>query len=142
MWLYKNKKIDNINKIPKTSFGFIYLITNLTNGKRYIGCKQLFTKRKRKFGKKELALITDKRLKKYEIVVKEGNWLIYTGSNKVLNADIKKGHKIKKEILGFSKSKLQITYLETKELFKNEVLESPLFYNDNILGKFYTNSIS
>ena len=142
MWNYKTKKIDNINKIPKDSFGIVYLITNLTNGRKYIGCKQLFTKRKRKFGKREIAALTDKRLKKYEIVIKESNWLTYTGSNKDLNNDIAKGHKIKKEILGFAKSKLQLTYMETKELFKNSVLESPLFYNDNILGKFYSNSVS
>jgi hypothetical protein len=142
MWDYKKKKIDNIKQIPKDCFGFVYLITNLTNDKKYIGCKQLFTKRKRKFGKRELAALTDKRLKKYELVIKEGNWLTYTGSNKLLNADIVKGHKIKKQILWYASSKLQLTYLETRELFSNTVLESPLFYNDNILGKFYTNSIS
>lgn len=142
MWIYKREKIDNINKIPKGSFGFVYLITNLTNGKKYLGCKQLFSKRKRNFGKKELAKLTDKRLKKYEIVVKESNWLNYTGSNKQLNEDIKKGDKIEKHILAFAKDKKNLTYLETKELFINNVLESSNFYNDNILGKFYKDSCS
>lgn len=142
MWLYKTEKIDNINNIPKGSFGFVYLITNLTNGKMYIGCKTLFSRRKRKFGKREIAAMTDKRLKKYEIVVKESNWLDYTGSNKQLNADIAKGHKIKKEILCFAVDKKNLTYLETKELFKNNVLETSQFYNDNILGKFYKDSAS
>ena len=79
----------------------------------------------------------DKRKKTYEYVVKESNWLDYTGSNKDLNEDIKKGHKIKKEILIFVKTKKQLTYYEVKEQFKNSVLESDDWYNGNILKRFY-----
>ena len=137
MWIYKRKTITTLADIPKESFGFVYLITNLTNGRKYLGCKQLFTKRKRRFGKREIAAMKDKRKKTYEYVVKESNWLDYTGSNKDLNEDIKKGHKIKKEILIFVKTKKQLTYYEVKEQFKNSVLESDDWYNGNILKRFY-----
>lgn len=137
MWIYKRKTITTLADIPKDSFGFVYLITNLTNGRKYLGCKQLFTKRKRRFGKREIAAMKDKRKKTYEYVVKESNWLDYTGSNKDLNEDIKKGHKIKKEILIFVKTKKQLTYYEVKEQFKNSVLESDDWYNGNILKRFY-----
>lgn len=137
MRIYKRKTITTLADIPKDSFGFVYLITNLTNGRKYIGCKQLFSKRKRKFGKREIAAMKDKRKKTYEYVVKESNWLDYTGSNKELNEDIKKGHQIKKEILIFVKTKKQLTYYEVKEQFKNSVLESGDWYNGNILKRFY-----
>lgn len=141
MWIYNGEKIDNIDKVPKDSFGFVYIITNLTNGKQYIGTKQLFFKRKRNFGKKEIEELKDKRLKKYEIITKESNWLTYTGSNSTLNNDIKKGHKIKKEILMFVNTKKQLTYYEVRALMCNNVLESNDYYNDNILGKFYGDSV-
>ena len=36
-------------------------------------------------------------------------------------------------------NKKHLTYLETKYLFQMEVLENPdKYYNDNILGKFFT----
>ena len=40
-----------------------------------------------------------------------------------------------KKVLQFNKKHL--TYLETKYLFKNQVLESEEYLNDNILGKFF-----
>ena len=137
MWIYKDKTIKSIEDVPSGTFGFIYKITNLTNGRKYIGCKQLFSKRKRKFGKREIAAMTDKRLKKYEYVEKESNWLEYTGSNHELNDDIKKGHLVEKEILIFVNTKKQLTYYEVKEQFKNAVLESDEWYNGNILKRFY-----
>lgn len=142
MWLYKGKKVNNTLQILKNSFGFVYLITNLDNGKKYIGCKQLFSRRKRKFGKREIAKMTDKRLKTYEYIVKESDWLSYTGSNKELNDDIRKGDRIKKEILQFVKTKKQLTYYEAKELFSNGVLEDDNWYNGNILKRFYARDLS
>ena len=136
-WKYKNTIIDGVDKMPKGVFGFIYEIAT-ENGKKYIGQKTLFTKRKRKFGKKESKLVTDKRKKLYEIVVKEGDWQTYTGSNKELNEDITKGMKYTKKILFFAYHKKQLGYIETRELFLNNVLDTDSnYYNSNILGKYY-----
>ena len=44
---------------------------------------------------------------------------------------------IKREILEVCFSKKHQTYTELKYLFKNDVLEDPLSFNDNLLGKFY-----
>jgi hypothetical protein len=135
-WLYKNKQIDDISQVPEGAMGFIYKITD-SNGRAYIGRKEMFSKRKKHFGKKKLAEITDKRKRTWEYVIKESNWLTYTGSNKELNENIKKGLVVTKEILIFANTKKQLTYYESKMLFCNEVIESDNFYNDNILGKFY-----
>ena len=41
-WIYENKEVLSKN-LPENAIGFIYLITNLTNNKKYIG-KKLLTK--------------------------------------------------------------------------------------------------
>ena len=43
----------------------------------------------------------------------------------------------KREILEFAFKKKHLTYLETKYLFTNNVLENNEYINDNILGKFF-----
>ena len=46
---------------------------------------------------------------------------------------------LKRQILEIGLNKKHLTYLETKYLFQMEVLENPdKYYNDNILGKFFT----
>ena len=136
-WTYKSNYITDISDVPEGAIGFVYLITTESN-KKYIGKKNLYTIRKRWFGKKEKALITDKRVKLYEMVKKESKWQSYTGSEKLLNEDIKNGIEFKKEILHFAFNKKQLSYLETKELFCCGVLESEDdFYNSNINGTYY-----
>ena len=128
--------ISGIKDIEPNCYGFIYKITNVDNGKIYIGRKTLMSRRKKNFGKKKLSEMTDKRLKTYEYIEKESDWLTYTGSNKTLNGDIKSGDKVIKEIIHFCKNKSEMTYFETKYQFIHSVLETDN-YNDNILGKFY-----
>ena len=137
MWIYNKQKINSIEQIDNSFYGFIYEIVNITNGKKYIGKKVLQFKRKKTFGKKKIESLQDKRLKKYEIVITESDWLSYTGSNKELNEDIAKGDKIEKYILCFAENARDLTYLETKYLFINEVLEKDIYYNGNILNKFF-----
>lgn len=117
--------------------GFIYEIS-LSNGKSYIGRKKFFSKRKKNFGKKKIATITDKRLKTYEYVVTESDWKTYTGSNKLLNEDLKNGVKmVNRTILQVCSTEKQMTYYETGFLFVKNALISEDYYNDNILGKFF-----
>ena len=132
-----NKIIASLEDMPEGVFGFCYLIQNHTKGKSYIGKKQVISITKKKFGKKKLAQMTDKRSKKYEMVLKESNWKDYTGSNKTLLEDVKNDDNITKIILEFGFSKWHLTYLEVKYQFKNDVLESDHWYNDNILSKFF-----
>jgi len=133
MWTYKGKQVL---EAPKDYFGFVYKITNLENGKTYIGKKQLYFRRKVKLGKKELAAITDKRSSKVKYVTKESDWKSYVGSCTELKKDIALGHNIKKEILMFCEDKSRLTYFETKCQFCEGVIEKET-YNDNINGKYY-----
>lgn len=136
MWKYSNNLVASIEDVPAGATGFIYEITDST-GKKYIGKKSLWSIRKKHFGKKKLATMTDKRLKTWEKIKKESDWLKYTGSNKELNRNIDNNLEITKEILIFAYSKKELTYLELKFLFSKGVLESDSYYNDNIQGKFF-----
>ena len=88
-------------------------------------------------GKKEIAALTDKRLKKYEIVKKESNWRVYSSSNSFVKYKIDKGYTYEKHILGVAFSKKHLTYLEAESLFYFKALENKDCLNDNILGKFF-----
>lgn len=142
-WIYNSILVTELSDMPENAIGFVYVITDI-NGKKYIGRKTLFSIRKRKFGKKESALITDKRKKLYEMVKKESNWKTYTGSNKDFNEEIENGLEIvKKEILHYGFAKKQISYLETKELFLREVLEPHTeYWNSNINGTYFRKDVN
>ncbi len=112
------------------NFGFVYLITNLKNGRQYIGRKYFWSNRKPR-GK-------SRRVKS------ESDWKKYYGSSDELNADRKEigNEYFRREILSLHKTKGQVNYEETKQLFLNNVLTEalddggPLYYNSNILGRY------
>ena len=140
MWLYKNKVVNKLENLPENTFGFIYKITNKTNGKFYIGKKQIMSQTNVKLGKKELEALPTQRGKKpsKKLVIKESNWVDYMGSNKFLLEDIKAlGEKnFLKEILVICTNKKLLTYWELATQCKYDVLQVNS-YNDNLLGKFY-----
>jgi hypothetical protein len=140
MWLYKNKVINKLEDLPEGTFGFIYKITNKTDGKFYIGKKQIMSQTNVKLGKKELEALPTQRGKKpsKKLVIKESNWVDYMGSNKFLLEDIKNlgEKKFIKEIIIICPNKKLLTYWELTIQCKYDVLQVNS-YNDNLLGKFY-----
>jgi len=143
MWLYNKQVISSIEDMPQGTFGFIYMTTHTSSGISYIGKKSLYHNVKRKLTKKELADMPVTRGRKVttEIVQKESDWKTYYGSAKPILEMLKEGEHddFTREIIQFVSSKKLLTYYECKYLFKYGVLEHPLeYFNDNILGKFYT----
>ena len=144
MWTYQLNKISSIKDVPKDAYGFIYLITilNKEHESLYIGKKILYNTIKRKMGKKDIALWRSQnsrgRVPKHKIVKKESDWLEYKGSHPVL---LEYKGPIEKEIWCFAKSKKELTYLEEHYQHINNVLENPLFLNENIGGKFFRNKL-
>ena len=112
-------------------FGFVYLITNLTNQRQYIGRKYFWSFRTPK-GKKRK-------------VKQESDWKKYYGSCPELKEDVKEFGKenFKREILSLHGTKGKTNYEETRQLFVNNVLSesldngNPKYYNSNILGRYY-----
>ena len=139
----KWKYWDVIN--PEDNFGFVYKITNLTDGRFYIGKKVFWNNKKHKLTKKQLAEQTGPgRKPTIEVIRTESDWKTYWGSNKQLLADIKALGEDHFEclILHVCKTKKQLTYYEMHYQCKFECLVSPsLSYNDNILGKFFSKDL-
>ena len=139
-WRYYGEEVTDISFFGDSVVGFVYLIV-ADNGKRYIGKKNLRTRRKRRFGKRETQALQDKRLKTWEWVVKESDWKTYTGSCKPLNEDIKNGVKVSREILALCISKKELSYEEAHYQFKYNVLRNKSFYNDNIQVKVFSRDL-
>ena len=140
MWLYKDKQINELTDMPEHSFGFIYEVTHVPTGRKYLGKKQLISVQNKPLGKKELAELTDKRSSKKKKVIKESDWKTYYGSNPEIKQLIKdkKQSEFTREIVMFVPSKKLLTYYENKFLFINEVIEPHTNYiNDNIEGRYF-----
>jgi hypothetical protein len=138
-WIYNGSYITELSDMPEGTIGFIYKITNGKTGQYYIGKKNVASIRKRNFGKKEIAALTDKRMKRYEMITKESDWKTYRSSNKIVQDWFKDSDndQLELRILRFCSSTKSLTYYELQEQFAHNVLADDRALNDNLLGKFF-----
>ena len=128
MWLFENKEVLELD--PEV-VGFVYLITNLVTGRKYIG------KKLAKFSKTTYKVVKlkngNKKRKKIRSKI-DSDWQTYYGSNDELNKDIQTlgQENFKREILYYCSSKAQCSYIEAREQFRHQVLESDDYYNGQI----------
>jgi hypothetical protein len=116
-WIYRGEVFQD-SQIGKY-VGFVYVIENLLDGRRYIGQK-LFTKAKTRMnnGKKVKSRVVS-------------TWRDYYGSNEDIQNDVKlfgRGN-FKRTILHLCESKSLMNYLELLEIVRNEALLGENFYN-------------
>tara|TARA_Y100000389_G_scaffold126954_1_gene124302 strand:+ start:578 stop:1027 length:450 start_codon:yes stop_codon:yes gene_type:complete len=142
-WIYQQKEMINISDFPDETYGFVYRIIHIESQKSYIGKKILQNTSKVKLGKKELAEYAGVvgRRPSYKLAVRESNWKTYWGSNKYLKElyDEEPKENFERQILVCAPTKKLLTYYEVKYQMVYQVLENPdEFFNDNILGKFFT----
>jgi hypothetical protein len=126
VWYFNGQEF---NEVDKKYEGFVYLITNLENGMKYIGKKHFWERRKNaKTGRRQ---------------TKESDWRKYFGSCDQLKEDVKSlgENKFKREILYLCPHKKSMSYYETCEQFKRNVLLDEAYYNTNIEGKFYSSEV-
>jgi len=131
---------NEINEAPEGAIGFVYLITNLTNNKKYIG-KKLFSFSKTTYKTVKLKNGTKKKKRiKGKI---ESDWKTYYGSNNQLNEDVKNlgTDNFKREILKFCNSKAECSYVEAKLQFEYGVLETDEYYNGHVQVRVHKNHI-
>ena len=145
-WTYRKQKMVDITQFPENTYGFVYIVKHEPTGKQYIGKKVLQFTKKVKIGKKELAKLQNVvgRRPAYRLAVKESDWLTYYGSQKDIKVLLSEGRKdeFTRTILKCVPNKKALTYFEIKYQMLYQVLEKPdEFFNDNILGKFFTKDL-
>ena len=129
MWLFEGSEITDL---PDDKVGFVYLITNLDTGRRYIG------KKLSKFSKVKYKVITQKngikKRKKIRSKV-DSDWQTYWSSSPEVQADVLTlgEDKFTREILYFADSKGSLSYLEAREQFARQALENPTNWYNGII---------
>ncbi len=128
MWHYGG--VEFTSEMINDYVGFVYVITDLSNKKKYVG-KKLFNSTRR------LAPLKGKTRKRK--VVKESDWKNYFGSSEEVKLLVETNGKesFYREIIHLCNSKGIMSYLETKEQFDREVLLSDEYYNGIINCKIH-----
>lgn len=121
-WTYQGNEVE---ELPEDVVGFVYIITNTTNDRQYIG------KKLAKFSRSKPPLKGKKNRRRTKV---ESDWRDYYGSSDELNEDIAHLGKdnFKREILFYCYSKSELSYIEAREQFNYKVLESDKYYNGHI----------
>ena len=120
-WQYNGT--DFTEDLIGNNCGFVYLITNTTNNKKYIGKKLFYSsKTKQVKGKK----------KRYKVL---SDWQTYYGSSAELSKDVLQlgQDNFNREILHLCQSKGECSYVEAKEQFIRGVMETEEYYNNWIM---------
>jgi hypothetical protein len=122
LWYYNDEIVE---ELPEGTVGFVYLITNTTNNRKYIGKKLAQFKRTK-------PPLKGRKNKRRSTV--ESDWREYYGSSDELNEDVEKlgTQSFKREILFYCTSKSELSYVEAREQFNYKVLESDEYYNGHI----------
>lgn len=135
-WIYKGKIWEPPNEgfTPDAMYGFVYLITNQQNQRKYIGKKFFWSQKTLPITK------TRKRRKRLKV---ESNWKEYYGSSRHLTEDIELLgiENFHREILVICKTKGECAYMETKLQFQHDVLLTDDYYNGIVNCRIGSNSV-
>jgi len=131
-WFYKGEEFTS--EMIEDYVGFVYLITDKSNNKKYVGKKLLTSKRK---------LPPLKGKTRRRTVVKETDWQKYYGSSEEvkLMVEEKGADNFHREILFLCNSKGELGYIEAKYQFEHDVLLRDDFYNGIIQCKVHRNHV-
>jgi len=130
-WTYQDKVFD---ETPEEYQGFVYCITELATGKKYIG--------KKFFWKPKTLPVTKTRKRRVKTRV-ESDWREYYGSSKEVQQLVESTGRdgFKREILKLCKTKGECSYWEAKLQFEYDVLLSDEYYNEFIGCKIHSKHI-
>lgn len=131
MWHYNKEKFEPTEEELSKYVGFVYMITELDTGKKYIGKKFFWAVRK---------LPPLKGQKRKRTIKKQSDWQTYFGSSDELKQLVeKKGHDAYlREILRLCKTKGECSYYEAKFQFEADVLLRDDYYNEFIGCKIHS----
>lgn len=122
-WIFENLSFTE-NDVEEGWIGFIYLIENLANNKKYIG--------KKGFYKSKAFQVKNKKKKK----MVQSDWQKYYGSSAELKEDIKIHGKenFRRTIIRICTSKSEMNYYELREQMVRDVLLYPDEYYNAYVG--------
>ena len=126
-WFYHNTAEEFKEEHIADNIGYVYIITSIQTGKKYIG-KKLFTKagyRQIKGKKKKIRKASD--------------WLNYWGSNEELQKEVIKNgeNQYTREILHLCRTRSECSYRETYEIFLRNALLTDSYYNKWVSCKIH-----
>jgi len=128
MWYYKDEPFstEHISEYQ----GFVYVITDLTNNKKYVGKKGFWSK-------KTLPPLKGKKRKRRSVI--ESDWQAYYGSSDQVKQMLQENgeQSFYREILYLCKTKGEMSYIEAKEQFDRRVLLDDSYYNGVINCKIH-----
>ena len=126
-WIYEDKEFINSDEW----YGFIYLIVNLKNNKKYIG---------RKFLTKAGYKTVKGKRKKLRL---ESDWATYYGSSPSLQKDLEIYGKenFSRTIIKLCKSRGECSYYETKYIFDSDAILDGNYYNGWVSCKIQSSHV-
>jgi hypothetical protein len=132
MWYYKGDEFTS--EMIGDYVGFVYMLTDKSNDKKYIG-KKIFVSKRR------LPPLKGKTRRRTKIV--ESDWQSYYGSSDEVKQIVeeKGGDNFHREILHLCNSKGELSYLEAKEQFDRNVLLDDTYYNGIIQCKIHRSHV-
>jgi hypothetical protein len=134
MWYYKGGAYEPSEEELKQWVGFVYVITDKSNDKMYVGKKMFWSR-------KTLPPLKGKTRKRRSIV--ESDWKTYYGSSDLVKQLlVEHGEQnFYREILFFCRSKGEMGFLEAKEQFARNVLLDDRYYNGIINCRVHRNHV-
>jgi len=128
-WMYEDKEFSPTDKTLEQYQGFVYVVTEESTGKKYIG--------KKFFWKPKILPKNSKRKKRIKTKV-QSDWRDYYGSSAEVKLLVEGGNVFRRDILRLCFSKGELSYYELREQMINDVLLKPdEYYNAFVGGKIH-----
>lgn len=129
-WIYQDRPIE---EAPEEYQGFVYVIRNDLTGKLYVGKKNFISTTR----------VKQKGKTRRKVVRKESDWRNYYGSNDALKADVEQHGEdnFTREIIKLCRSKSEMSYFETKEIFERDALLKEDYYNQWVSTRIHASTL-
>jgi len=123
-WIYKG---NAVTEMPEAVVGFVYEITNTTNGRKYIG------KKLAKFKRSRPPLKGRKNKRRYNV---DSDWQDYYGSSEEVKTLVEDSgrDRFERRILRLCKTLGEMSYYEAKIQFETDALLKPDKYYNAFIG--------